>query len=85
MTNITFGMPFGHPTLFTGEGGDTAFLEWHKDDSFQISLRGLSVPCFVLHSGHIGAWVYFQRDSTHKIVSLTVPGIAYGHVYMKNN
>ena len=87
MTNVTFAMLFGHPTLLTTEGGDTALLQWVEGDSFQISVQGLPVPCFVLSSGHIGGRVYFQRDSSSqgKVVSLTVPGIAYGHVYNKDS
>ena len=70
--------------MFTTEGGETALLEWREKDSFQISLRGLPVPCSILSSGHIGAWVYFSRDdASGKVASLSVPAIAYKQVYKK--
>lgn len=83
MANITLGSFAGHPALFTSEGGSTGLLEWREKDSFQISLRGIPTPCFVLSSGHIGAWVYFHRKLVGKVDSLTVPGIAYGQVYKR--
>ena len=79
--NITFAMLFGHPTLLTREGGDMGLLEWREEDSFQVTVRGFPVPCFVLHSGHIGLWIHFQRDSTGKVMTLTAPGISYGVVW----
>ncbi len=83
VANVTLQTFGGHPALFTTEGGDSALLEWRDKDSFQISLRGIPAPCFVLSTGHIGAWVHFHRTILGKVDSLTVPGIAYGHVYQK--
>lgn len=83
VVNITFAMPYGHPALFTDEGGDMALLEWREKDSFQITVRGFPVPCFVLHSGHIGAWIHFQRDNSGKVATLTAPGISYGVTWEK--
>ena len=79
--NISFAMPFGHPALFTMEGGEMGLLEWREKDSFQVTVRGFPVPCFVLQSQHIGAWIHFQRDNTGKIMTLQAPGISYGVVW----
>ena len=81
--NITFAMQFGHPALFALEGGNRVLLEWRVKDSFQITVRGFPVPCFVLNSGQIGAWIHFQRDSEGKVATLTAPGISYGVVWEK--
>lgn len=81
LVNITSAMPFGHPALITQEGGATGLLEWRENDSFQVTVRGLPVPCFVLSTGHIGLWIHFQRDSTGKVTTLEAPGMAYGVVW----
>lgn len=83
VANVTLVTIGGHPSLFTTEGGDTALLEWREKDAFQITLRGFPAPCFVFSSGHIGAWVYFHRNLLGRVTSLTVPGIAYGHIYIR--
>lgn len=83
VVNITFTTPFGHPALFTVKGGVMAMLEWRETDSFQITVRGFPVPCYVLHSGRIGTWVHFQRNSNGKVISFTTPGMSYGEVWVK--
>ena len=82
--NITLKNVGSYQALYTTEGGETALLEWREKDSFQITLRGIPVPCAVLSSGHIGAWVYFKRNLLGSVISLTVPGIAYEQVYIKD-
>ncbi len=71
--------------MVTGSG-QPAYLEWRGDDSFQVSLDGHSgvISCYILHDGHIGERVYFQREGS-AIVSLTRPGSVYGKVYKRNS
>ena len=76
-------MQFGHPALFIAEAGEKLLLEWREKDSFQVTVRGLPVPCFVQSTGRIGAWIHFQRDTQGHVVSLTAPGMVYGVVWEK--
>ena len=75
---------FGHKTLIASEGAYEAIMEWTGEDSFQLSVQGMAVPCYTLHSGRVGARVYFQRSGS-KVISLSLPGLAYGAVYEKQS
>ena len=84
--NVTLTTLYGGPILSMQQGGYPAYLEWTGDDSFQISLQGFSrtFSCYILHGGHIGQRVYFQRGEG-AIASLTLPGTVYGKVYKKDS
>ena len=73
----------GHPALLYNGNGYNLLLEWTEQDSFQLSTQGTSQPCYFLHAGYIGEGVYFQRDISNQIKSLTLPGYAYGEIYYK--
>lgn len=85
--NITFAGVYNVLVLSTNESGIPAVLEWIKDDSFQETLQGYpgTFSCHTAHAGHIGQRIYFQRDGSGAIVSLTMPGTVYGKVYMKTS
>ncbi len=72
----------GHTILAASERGLVLILDWTEDDSFQLSVQGIPVPCYILGSGTVGERVYFQRQGA-KVASLTVPGLEYGRVYKK--
>lgn len=76
-------MLFGDPALFMTEAGEKLLLEWREKDLFQITVRGLTVPCFFQSTGLVGAWIHFQRDTQGHVVSLTAPGMVYGVVWDK--
>ncbi len=73
------------PTLFLIDGAYKVSLEWESGDVFHTSSWGTSLPCSLLHTGHIGSIVSFMRDDTGVVVSLTLPGLNFGVTYARTN
>lgn len=85
--NVSLQIFKSHPVLFIIKSNSTALLEWHDKDTFQVAdsvILPEHLPCSTLSSGYIGAWVYFERDSGGKVVSLTLPGLTYGVLYERH-
>ena len=81
-TNVTLGTILDKPALYIIQDY-TGIIEWQGGDTFQISVQGMATSCYTLHSGYIGEMVYFQRNES-TVISLSVPGLKYGRVYMKH-
>ena len=84
MVNISLVKFAGKQYLVANERGISVILEWTAVDTFQISVQGFPVECYILGSGTVGERVYFQRNSATQVISMTVPGLEYGVVYKKH-
>ena len=58
-------------------------LRWLRGDSFQVSGRGLDLPCLLLGVGELGERVDVMRGDGGEVASLTFPGLLYGVVFNK--
>jgi len=61
-------------------------LDWEGgEEVFHTTSWGTNLPCSLLHTGHVGALLYFMRDGGGRgfVVSLTIPGLHFGDVYVK--
>ena len=80
-----FGDLNGQKVLIGRQEGFSVRLEWKEEagkDIFQISSRGLSLPCSFVPGGTLGEYVEFQR-SNGVITGLTIPGLKPGNIFKK--
>lgn len=87
---VTMKIYLQNNVMYSGIDRNTVYiitlLSWHGNDTFQTSdsvILPFRYQCSIFSSGHMGAWVYFQRDRWGHVVSLTLPGLTYGVVYKK--
>ena len=80
-------MVSGSPVLFLSEGVYSFSLDWEEGEVFHTSSWGTTLPCALLHTGHVGTLLYFMRDGGGKgfVVSFTIPGLNFGVVYTKTS
>ena len=84
MVNISVQRYYSVFVPYIDFDGYSGVLRWQEEDSFQISPINTVVDCASLSTGYLGEWVYFQRGSDGKVVSLTIPGLHYELVYYKH-
>ena len=84
---MVFGYLNEQKVLIGRQEGVTIRLEWKQDlgkDIFQISSRGLSLPCSLISGGTLGEYVEFQRSNhDNVIIGLVIPGLLPGNIFKK--
>ena len=78
---LTIHSPFG-----VLKDGMTAYLNWEKDETFQLKLIPGQTACFDSEAfAFENELLYFQLNSQGDVISFTMPGYFYGVVVPKIN